>query len=175
MFLATVAHFEQRRDEVVRQKAESLIQECEGYLTLALQGAEDADTNHDNVRDFIRDVKQHLQEFRTRLRLVTQEAARSTRSYVESTLEPYRQQIQRSVTDELIERYPSWARSISRALEGFESWLDSAMRAEMLTVSDQQLSDFADYIQRNADQLQRTLQDFRDRLSRHAETLTEFR
>lgn len=162
----------EHRETILRHKIDSLLDECTGYLNVALKSAEIADSERAQLRDKILGQKETLDDTRLALHLVVRHAASASRSTFENILKadelPIRQRLLASMDHE----FPSWTRSLSVATERFEDWLRAEVTSAMSQRSKKHRDGFVAPVRRVGRQLSQSLQDFRNRLSeRTLETL----
>ena len=116
--------------------------------------------------------KETLDEARLALRLIIRHATASLRSQFEKVLQPHEAELRDRLQAELLERFPSWTRSLKTATDSFESWAGDRLAEAMGELSQLHRRDFLKPLERTGRQLSQTLQDFRSRLSERAlETL----
>jgi len=157
---------------ILRHKLESLVNECAGYLNVALKSAEVADSEREELRRKILGQKEALEDAHLELKLIVRHAAGSTRSKFESLVREDELPIRERLLAGLEKEYPAWTRSLRVALESFEEWLRRGLTREMGEVSKRHRAEFVEPVRRVSRQLSQSLQDFRNRLSeRTLETL----
>ncbi|HTW31562.1 MAG TPA: dynamin family protein [Candidatus Sulfotelmatobacter sp.] len=166
MILSDVlGRFNEQRDAVVRHKMTALLRECRDYLALALKSAEALDSERSTLKKMVLGERASLEEFKTQLKLVTRHAAAGSRDMVSKCFEPERPRVEKELTAALESEYPIWAVSVARAIEGFESWLGKSLDSALSALSAANRKMFAEYVEKLRNQLARSLQDFRARLS----------
>ena len=154
-----------QREAILRHKTASLLAECAGCLTVALKAAQSADSDREQLRSRIVGQEESLDDARLALRLIARHQAASCRCAFEKLLEPDERPVRQRLLDALEREFPAWDRSLSAALDGFESWLHAALTAEMRALSAQHRGGFVGPVRRAGRQLSQFLEDFRNRLS----------
>jgi GTP-binding protein EngB required for normal cell division len=161
-----------QRAAILLHKLDSLLGECAGYLNVALQAAEVADSQREALRLRILGQKESLDDARLALKLIVRHAMANTRSTFEALLQPDEEPIRRKLQESLELEFPSWTRSLAIAAAKFDSWLGAGLSGEMAELSRKHRSEFVEPVRRVGRQLSQSLQDFRNRLSeRVLETL----
>ena len=153
------------RAAILRHKVSSLADECAGYLRVALQAAEVAESEREQLGRKILGEKESLDDTRLALKLIARHAAAATRSMFEALLRDDELTVRRTLQAGLEGEFPGWARSLSTSLEGFEQWARSALAQEIAGLSLKHRDGFLEPCRRAGRQLSQALQDFRNRLS----------
>ena len=168
--LLSQAHSEagEQRAAILRHKIDSLLEECAGYLNLALKSAEIADTEREELRVRILGRKEFLDDARLALRLIVRHAAGTIRTTFEELLRPDELPVRQRLLDGLAGEFPRWAHSLGMATERFDDWLGAGLTQEMGELSKRHRSEFVEPAGRAGRQLSQSLQDFRNRLSERA-------
>ena len=162
----------EQRAAILLHKVDSLVNECAGYLNVALKAAEVADSERKDLRRKILGQKESLDDTRLALKLIVRHAAGSTRSTFEGLLRPDEAPVREKLQTELDRQFPSWTRSLSMATEKFDGWMSAGLTREMAELSRKHRNEFVEPVRRTGRQLSQSLQDFRNRLSeRLLETL----
>jgi len=168
--LLSAAHAEadEHRAAILRHKALSLVEECAGYLNLALKSAETADSEREQLRRKILGEESALEDTRLSLRLFVRHASGGARARFEELLRQDEAPIRSRLLKELDAEFPAWARSLSYALEQYDAWLTARLTREMSALSAAHRNEFLEPVRLVSRQLSQTLQDFRNRLSERA-------
>jgi len=161
----TLAEFTEYRKAVLGRKLETLLHECREYLTLALKSAETVGSEREAVKDLIIGERETLNEVKSELQLVVQHAAAGTRPRIARQLEGHQSELEREFLSELQSEFPRWTGSLRIALESFERWLNETLAEELLAVSGEGRTPFGAPLEKLKQQVFRTLERFRDRLS----------
>jgi GTP-binding protein EngB required for normal cell division len=162
----------EQRNIILRHKLDSLVDECAGYLNLALKSAEIADSEREELRTKILGRKEAIDDARLGLRLIVRHATGATRSTFERCLQDEETPVRQRLLAGLGQEFPSWTRSLLMATERFDGWLQERVTGEMSELSKKRRAEFVEPLQRVGRQLSQSLQDFRNRLSeRTLETL----
>lgn len=154
-----------QRAAILQHKLDSLVEECSGYLTVALQAAEVSDADRAQLRQKILGQDGSLNDSRLTLQLIVRHRMGSIRTSFESLL----QADEGSVLDRLLAgfqaEFTTWPRSLRLVLERFENWLAASLVREMTGLSERHGKEFVEPTQSTGRQLTQSLQDFRNRLS----------
>ena len=161
----TLGHFAEERESIVSRKVETLIRECSDYLTLSLKSAERVQSERQDLREQIVGEKEVVDEVKSQVRLVVQNAVAGTRSMVSNRLETHQKELAQALLQEFETEFPSWTKSLSKMLSSFEDWLAKGLRDHLTVLSIKERSGFLGPLHKVQKQTHRTLQDFRDRLS----------
>lgn len=172
LLLRTQGALADQHRTVLEHKVNSLLDECQGWLDVALKSAETADSEQQELRGRILGQAQSLDDARLALRLIVRDARGNTRTAFEALLKRDEAPMRRRLEGALNAAFPSWARSLSSAVSGFEEWLQAALDQEMAQLSATHYGAFLEPLRRVNRQLEQSLQDFRNRVSgRVLETL----
>ena len=106
-----------------------------------------------------------LEDVRTSLRITARHATQNTRSAFEALLRSKELPIQQRLLHELRAEYPRWTTSLAAAADQFDNWLRVKLTAEISAVSAARRTEFLVPLARASRQLERELQDFRNRVS----------
>jgi GTP-binding protein EngB required for normal cell division len=162
----------QQRAAILAHKLSSLVDECAGYLNVALKAAEVADTEREQLSQKILGQKEALDDSRLNLKLIVRHTAGTARSAFEALLRPEEKPLRERLHQSLEDEYPAWTRSLGYATEQFDGWLREKLTCAMEAVSRKHHDEFVEPVRRASRQLSQSLQDFRNRLSdRLLETL----
>jgi hypothetical protein len=160
-----------QRKAILRHKTCSLIEECTGYLRVALRSAEASDSEQQLQRRILGE-KESLADTRLGLQLIVRHAAAGARARFEALLKPDEAAVRQGLIAGLQTEFPAWTRSLRVALEHFEDWLPVSLSREIAGLSQRHYQQFIEPVQHVSCQLSQSLQDFRNRLSdRTLETL----
>lgn len=152
-------------EQILRHKVESLAEETAEYLTVALKAAERAEGEREALRRKVLGEKASLDDMRLELELIVRHAAGTLRTAIEGRLRPAADGIYRRLAEEFEQRFPAWTASLAAAMEGFEQWLEEALRRELAARQAEHRQEFLEPVRRASRQLSQSLQDFRNRLS----------
>lgn len=150
---------------ILRHKLASLLDECAGYLNLALKSAEIADSERETLRQKILGSGESIEDARLALRLLVRHAAAGSRPAFEALLGEESYPLTQRLLVALQREFPAWSGSLSQAIRGFEAWLSAELAREIAALSARHRQSFAEPARRAARQLSQALQDFRNRLS----------
>ena len=161
-----------QRADILEHKLDSLLEECAGYLSVALRSAEVSDSEREHLHLRILGQKETLSDTRLALKLIVHHAAAGIRTRFETQLKADEAPVRRHLLADLQTEFPAWIRSLRIAMERFEDWLGASLTREMAALSQEHRKEFIEPVQHVSRQLSQSLQDFRNRLSdRTLETL----
>jgi hypothetical protein len=143
-----------------------LLDECRGYLHVALKAAETADSERAQLRQRIVGRKESLDDTRLTLRLIARHAAAGARATFEEILRWDEAPVRQRLLDDLQREFSAWTRSLGVAMERFDEWLRAGVTREMAALSRQHRDDFLEPARRASRQLSQCLQDFRNRMAK---------
>jgi GTP-binding protein EngB required for normal cell division len=162
-----------QRALILRHKLDSLLDECAGYLNVALQAAETSDSERAELRQKILGQRESLADSRLALQVIVRHRMGSIRSSFESLLKADEAPVRNGLIASFRFEFPAWTRSLRVVLECFEDWLNASLVREMTELSRKHREEFVEPVEHVSRQLARSLQDFRNRLSERAlETLS---
>jgi len=154
-----------QRETILLHKVDSLLRECGDYLNLALRAALSADCERAQVRQKIFGDKEFLDDARLSLRLIVRHAAGATRGAFEELLRKDEEPVRERLLEELKREFPSWTRSLSTAMDGFDDWLRASITLQMAELSKRHRNAFREPARRVGRHLSQSLQGFRSRVS----------
>lgn len=165
LFRETLKRFEERRNLVLGRKLETLLRECHDYLTLALKAAETVGSEREALKQLVIGEKEALDQMKSELRLVVQQAAGGTRAAVAKRLEAHQAELEARFAAELEQEFPVWTGSLRLALESFEHWLSDSLSRALAAITAEERAELRAPLENLGQQVFRRLQNFRDRLS----------
>ncbi len=154
-----------RHRAILLHKTASLVEECAGYLGVALKAAEATDSERDQLGRRILGQKESLEDTRLALRLLARHPAGTARAAFEESLRKDEPAVRERLLKALDGEFPRWTDSLAGAIERFDEWLGASLQAEMAELSAAHAPEFAEPVRRAGRQLTQFLQDFRNRLS----------
>ncbi len=163
-----LAEFKDQRESVLNRKLETVLSECQDYLTFALRSAESIASERDVLKRRVLGEKQVLDDLKSQLRLVVQYAAAGNRTEIAKRLDSHRSKLERKLASGLDSNFQSWTRSFAFALDSYQLWLDRALAEELAAISSMERKNFLVSLDQLKNQVFRSLQDFRDGLSDQA-------
>jgi GTP-binding protein EngB required for normal cell division len=161
----TLEHFAEERASILSRKLDTLLRECGDYLALSLKSAEMVQSDRQAMKWQFIGEKETLDEVKSAVRLVVQNAAAGTRSIAGSRLETHQKELERALLEAFESEFPKWTKSLAMMLSSFEEWAASALRDQLTALSIRERSSFLAPLRDVRRQAFRTLQQFRDRLS----------
>jgi hypothetical protein len=142
-----------------------LLRECHDYLMLALNSSETVGVEREALERQVIGEKEALDEVKSELRLVVQNAAGGTSVAVAKRFDSHQRELEAHLSSELEKVFPDWSRSLRLALESFERWLSDSLSKELMTISSKERAELLAPLETLKKQVFRSLQNFRDRLS----------
>jgi len=161
----TLNKIEQKRNDVLTQKIMTLLDECRGYLALALSAAETIDSTREQLKSQIIGKREDANRMRLQMRLLTQHAKRTTRDAVAARLNAHRARLETRLRDALEAAFPHWTKSVKDALEAFNAWLRRTLTRELDVISQSERAAMLLSVKDLEEQLSRILQECRDQLA----------
>ncbi|MGD0776266.1 MAG: dynamin family protein, partial [Candidatus Solibacter sp.] len=161
----TLERFAEERESILQRKMDTLLRECGDYLALSLKSAEMVQSEREALKQQVIGEKGIVDEVKSTVRLVVQNAAARTRSMVSDQLETHQSELERVLLEGFESEFPKWTKSLATMLTSFESWLTGALRDELTELSIRERSAFLAPLDKVRRQVFRALQQFRDRLS----------
>jgi GTP-binding protein EngB required for normal cell division len=161
----TLDNLQQHHLAILERKLETLLQECEDYLRLALVSAEMVESERSALKLQVVGEKGRADEVKLVLRLVARHVSGGTRGDIANRIDAHRAEVEARLRRELKLEFPKWAGSLSHALESFEEWLRRVLCEELTAISNQEGAHFVEPLRRAKRQVFHTLQNFRDQLS----------
>lgn len=154
-----------QRTAILRHKLDSLVEECAGYLSIALRAAEVNDAEREQLGRKILGQRESLTDARLGLQLIVRHATATNRARFENALKPEEGPVRQRLLADLDAEFPVWTRSLRVVMERFETWADASLTREMTALSVKHREEFVEPVHHAARQLSQSLQDFRNRLS----------
>jgi len=165
VFHPMMTRFGDARAAIIARKIDTLLRECRDYVTLSLRSAELLDAERQALKEQLAGERKAISDVKSQFRLIVRHAAAGTRSFAESRFQSYQKEIEERLLSDLAAGFPEWTRSLAFLLKSFEQWLNSAMTGHLARISNAEQHRLGKPLQKTASQIQRILQDFRDRLS----------
>jgi hypothetical protein len=161
----TLQHLAAERNSILARKVDTLLRECTAYLALSLKSAELQQSERQALSRQIVGEKEAVEELKSTVRLVAQNAAAGTRSMAANRLEAHQHDLESALLSAFESEFPTWNRSLSTMLSSFEDWLAGALREQLAAISSIERSALLAPLDQVRTQSHRALQQFRDRLS----------
>ena len=164
----TLSKFQQQRTAILGRKLQTVLRECEEYLTLALTSAQMIGSERDALKTQVIGDKDFIEDVKSEIHLVVRHAMSGTRAQVAKGLEAHQAELSARLTEALESEFPHWAHSLDSALKSFESWVARSLSEELAAISARHRVEFLAPLDRVKKQVLRSLQGFRDQLSERA-------
>jgi GTP-binding protein EngB required for normal cell division len=161
----TLDQFQEQHSAILARKVETLLRECEDYLSLALRSAEVIESDRDTLKKQVIGEKEVVEEVKSELRLVVRHAAADTRDHIGKRLEGHRVKLEARLLEGLRDEFPQWTRSLGNLLNSYERWLRRTLEEELQALSGEERAQFIGLLEKVKKQIFRALQRFRDQLS----------
>lgn len=156
---------EDQRAAIVDHKLNTLLDECAGYLNVALRAAEISDSGRQQLQRKILGEKDSLADTRLALRLIVRHALAGNPARFEALLKADEAPVRQRLLADLEVEFPAWTRSLRGVMERFEAWVEASLTREMTALSMKHREEFIEPVLHVSRQLSQSLQDFRNRLS----------
>jgi GTP-binding protein EngB required for normal cell division len=161
----TLRNLAEEREAILARKALTLLQESGEYLTLSLRSAERVQSERQELKQQVVGEKEILDEVKSQIRLVVQNAAAGTRPIISKRLEAYQNELEQALLHEFEVEFPKWTKSLATMLSSFEDWLAEELRDQLAAVSIRERNVLLEPLRKVQRQGYHALQQFRDRLS----------
>ena len=168
LFRTLLAEFEEQRAQVMERKIETVLSECNEYLTFALSSAERVESEREALKASVLGEKEVLEDLKSELRLIAQHAIAGTRAQIAKRLDSHRSELERNLLAALDSTFPNWTSSFAFALNSYENWLTQVLAEELAAISSDERKNLLVPLDKVKGQMFRALQGFRDRLSEQA-------
>jgi len=161
----TLGNLAEERAAILARKVHTLLRESGDYLTLSLRSAERVQSERQDLKEQVVGEREILDEVKSQIRLVVQNAAAQTRPTVSRQLEAHQNELEQALLKEFAEEFPKWTHSLATMLSSFENWLADQLRDHLTVLSIRERNAFLVPLRKVQKQGFRALQQFRDRLS----------
>lgn len=161
----TLGNLAQEREKILSRKVYTLLRESADYLTLSLKSAETIQSERDALKHQVVGEKEILDDVKSQIRLVVQNAAAGARGLVGSQLEKHEGQLDRGLLGEFETEFTNWTTSLATMTSCFEMWLAGRLRDQLTEISVRERNQLLVPLRKVQTQSYRALQQFRDRLS----------
>jgi GTP-binding protein EngB required for normal cell division len=162
---AMLGNLAAQRAAIRSRKIQTLIGECDEYLMLSLKSAERLQSERQQLKQQVIGEKEIVDEVKSQIHLVVQNAVAGTRPAVEKQLESHRKELESALLRDFQTEFPKWTTSLASKLSSFEGWMENRLRENLMAVSLADQTLLTSPIERVRMQAFRGLQQFRDRLS----------
>ncbi len=164
------ARLETQRIAIIQRKLATLLDECESYLSLALQAATVVETERARFQQQTIGA-QEIEEVKAELRLIIQQATSATRAGVAKQLAPYQAAIETRLCTAFQATFYRWPPRLQAALQSFEQWLARALAEELAALSHAESAHLMAPAEKVRKQIHRMLQNYREVLSARTERI----
>lgn len=161
----TLGRFSEEREAIAGRKTETILRECGEYLTLSVKAAELLESERQAFKQQVLGEKEILDDVKSQVRLIVQNAAAASRGLVSDRLEAHQREIETELADDFEKQFPGWSGGLAGMLSSFEAWLASSLREQLTELSIREGAAFIEPLRNVQKQAFRALQQFRDRLS----------
>ena len=100
----TLEHFAEERESILMRKMDTLLRECSDYLALSLKSAEMLQSERQALNEQVLGEKEALDDVKSVIRLLVQNAAAGARADISHRLEAYQGEVERALLRSLRER-----------------------------------------------------------------------
>jgi len=161
----TLERLAEERESILMRKMDTLLWELSDYLALSLKSAEMQQEGRQALNEQLLGENEALDDVKSVIRLLTQNAAAEARADLGQRLEAYQGEVERALFAAFETEFPKWTSSLGTMRRSFEDWLASALRDELTALSDRHRDSLLEPLRQAREQTFRSLQQFRDRLS----------
>jgi GTP-binding protein EngB required for normal cell division len=166
----TLSEFQQHCNVILRRKLETLLRECEEYLTLALTAAETVNSERMELERQVIGDQKAVEQVNHDVRLLIRDLIGGTRTVVSNRLEESRAELEAYLLEDLKTQFSGWAKSLKSLLESFERWLRRSLTEGLAGISDKNRAHFLAPLETAKMRVLRLLQVFREELSQKTES-----
>lgn len=163
--LKTLTTLSESRAGIINRKIDKLLEECEGYLLVALRAASRSDAERELLRKSVLGDRDWIDEAKIQLKLIARHASEGSREIIARHLERCQPEIEQELIGELRSRFPGWARSLGCVIALFREWFNESLAARLQRVSVSNQEQIRAPIEKVRSELVHCLEDFRNRLS----------
>jgi GTP-binding protein EngB required for normal cell division len=165
----TLDAFEQQRGAVLQRKLETLIQELDDFLSLALRSAQTLEAERASLTQQVIGNREAVEDLKSELRLVIRQATGGSRARIAKQFDRHRGELEAQLQGELVGQFPLWQKSLAYALEQYEAWLQRSLAEKLTRYSSLEREEIIAPLEKVRRQVYRLLQGFRDQLSERSE------
>jgi hypothetical protein len=161
----TLAEFQEQHTAILGRKIETLLQECQDYLALALKSSEMLESECEALKSQAIGEREVLDDVMSEIRLLIRHMSGNTRSRLENRLSGYQSGMEAELLRALKFDFTARTKSLSDTVAAFEKWLGNVLAEELRAISAQNRAPFVAPLDKLKKQVFRALQGYRDRLS----------
>lgn len=161
----TLRDFQRHHRAILERKLQTVLSECEQYLTLALTSAQMIGSEREVLNAQVIGDREFVEDVKSEIRLVVRHAMGLTRTRVAEKLDAHQAGLQSELGEALEREFPHWTRSLDHCLKSFEAWLGDSLSESLAEISAKHRAEFLGPLDRVKKQVLRALQNFRDQLS----------
>ncbi|MGA2041542.1 MAG: dynamin family protein [Bryobacteraceae bacterium] len=161
----TLERYAEERESILLRKMDTLLRELNDYLALSLKSAEMQQSERQALNEQLLSEKEALDDVKSVIRLLVQDASNGARDNVAKRLEEYHADLEKKLLTAFASEFPKWTKSLAVMLRSFEEWLEEFLLAELTAISSRHHDSFMAPWRSARKQILRALQQFRDRLS----------
>lgn len=165
----TLGSFNEQRGAILKRKVETLVEECEAFLRLALKSAETAESERSELARVASEERAAAADAKAQFRLTVQHASATSRPRFAAMLEKHQPEMEQRFRESLADEFPAWTASLAKMMTSYQEWLESRLRSELGELQAQLEPEFRKPLWKTTRQISRALQAYRDRLSAQTE------
>lgn len=160
------------RERTLAHKLDSLTKACRGYLSVALQAAERAESDRERLAAAALNESVKEPVIRDELDLASQRLARLCRPTFEKLMLGQRSEIERRLLDAITAQSTTWHGNLADQTVQYRDWMLEHLTAELEPVSRQTVPLAYDLLTQAEERFRRVVEAFSDRLSRSVSQAT---
>lgn len=153
-------------------KLATLVRACRDYMTVGLEAAERTDADRNRLRAAVLDESVNAALIRDELQLAEQRVHALTRPAFESFFRARRGIVQQRVAAALAAELRTWRGNLAQQARQYEAWMTERLAAELTPLSGDAAPLATDLLGQAEARFRRTVEAFRDRLSRNIQAAT---
>jgi GTP-binding protein EngB required for normal cell division len=165
-----VSHHEERLQEILEHKLQTLVRECRDYLSLAQVAAEVGENARAQLLELTRREQGNLDQVGRAIRILTRDLERRVH---DKLLEDYLRSLPEALTSiraDFDRTSRTWRGHLGKTSAAFQEWADTALQREMGTVLPLGDRFLAPLLNEAENHLKRAVRGFQDRLAVAIET-----
>ncbi|MBN1322146.1 MAG: dynamin family protein [Thermoleophilia bacterium] len=165
-----VSHHEERLEEILAHKLQTLVEECRAYLDLAQTAAEVGESARAELLELTRREQGNLDQVERAIRVLTRDLEKRAHDKLAEDYSQLLPAALASIRADFDRESSSWRGHLGKTSEAFQAWADTALRREMAAVLPRGERFLAPVLIEAESHLKRAVRGFQDRLSIAIET-----
>jgi len=157
--------FEKKKDEIIRYKLHTTIEESIRYTELALHTVLKREQEKETISRIIKEIKSNRHHHEKEMLLTGTSFKNETRGRLEAIVLPYRDKIIEKLIARFQVDYPSWEGTLFRVSRNFEQWLKTTIGDEITAIDDECYSQVNQIVKEAAGYYEYSALQYRQRLN----------